>query len=211
MIVTNASKNEMILDGIVGSSWYDDGITATAVRKALDEFSGKRVTVRINSPGGVADEGIAIYNVLSEYSGGIDTMNDALAASAASVIFLAGKKRTMGKGSRVMIHRALTIEMGNADRMRKTADTLETYDKSLVEIYREYLGKTDEEIMQLLSDETWYNSQAAIDAGLATGQSGESTGAKAQVAAWFKKPPEDLALASVKRSYAALRASVAGA
>ena len=90
-----------------------------SVSDALESLDGGRATVRINSPGGSADEGIAIYNTLKRYAGGVDTINEALAASAASVIFLAGETRTMSAGSRLMIHRALTIEIGNADRMRK--------------------------------------------------------------------------------------------
>jgi ATP-dependent Clp protease protease subunit len=199
MIVANKAKNELFLDGVIGADWTGEGITAMAVSDALDSLDGARATVRINSPGGSADEGIAIYNVLKRYQGGIDTVNEALAASAASVVFLAGETRIMSSGSRIMIHRALTIEIGNADRMRKTADVLEAYDKSLVEIYSNYMSDSEESIMALLSAETWYNADNAVSSGLATAKSERKTKAKAAMAAWFKHPPEDIALQCHRR------------
>jgi ATP-dependent protease ClpP protease subunit len=128
------------------------------------------VTIRINSPGGAADEGIGIYNALRSHGGEVTTINDSLAASAASVIFLAGKNRLMGDGSRVMIHRAMGAPFGNVDEIRKGLAALESYDKSLVEIYSEFLKKDPEEILGLMKAETWYNVDDAIASGLATGR-----------------------------------------
>lgn len=199
MIVVNKAKNELFVDGVIGADWTGEGITASAVSDALESLDGNRATVRINSPGGSADEGVAIYNTLKRYSGGIDTVNEALAASAASVIFLAGENRIMSSGSRIMIHRALTIEIGNADRMRKTADVLESYDKSLVEIYSQFMSDSEESIMALLSAETWYNADNAVSSGLATSKESRKSSAKAAMAAWFKNPPEDIALSSTRR------------
>jgi ATP-dependent Clp protease protease subunit len=209
MIVVNAKKNELFLDGVIGADWYGEGITASSVNDALNALSGSRATIRINSPGGSADEGIAIYNALKRYPGGIDTVNESLAASAASVIFLAGETRTMSSGSRVMIHRALTLEIGNADKMRKTADILEAYDKSLVEIYSDYMDATDEAIMGLLSAETWYTTQEAIDAGLATEKSSSAAKPVESIAAWFKRPPEDLIQSVSRRSFVKARLAMA--
>lgn len=199
MIVVNKAKNELFVDGVIGADWTGEGITAMSVADALESLDGGRATIRINSPGGSADEGIAIYNTLKRYSGGVDTVNEALAASAASVIFLAGETRTMSSGSRIMIHRALTIEIGNADRLRKTADVLESYDKSLVEIYSQYMSDNEDSIMALLSAETWYNAEDAVSSGLATSKESRKSSAKAAMAAWFKNPPEDIALQSHRR------------
>lgn len=193
----NAKTGEIFIYDVIGSDWYGDGITGQSVSQALDELNGAKAIVRVNSPGGGADEGIAIYNALKRYKGGVDTYNDALAASAASIVFLAGENRYAGKGSRVMIHRALTIDIGNATQLRKTADTLETYDKSLVEIYSEYmLGKTTEEIISLMDEETWYGVEDAMTAGLATAKTDVKTGAEAKIASWFRKPPQDLAVSA---------------
>jgi len=194
MLKVNAKTGEVYIYDVIGKDWYGEGITGESVSEALDQLKGARATVRVNSPGGVADEGIAIYNVLKRYEGGVDTYNDALAASAASIVFLAGENRYAGVGSRVMIHRALTIDIGNASQLRKTADTLETYDKSLVEIYSEYIGGTEDDILALLDAESWYGVDAAIEAGFATAKTGKKTEAEAKMASWFKNPPQEMAV-----------------
>ena len=169
MIEIRNELNEILLSGVVGDGWGEDPITHLAVEKALRAFNGSPVTVRINSPGGAADEGIGIYNAMKSYSGEITTINDSLAASAASVIFLGGSKRLMSQGSRVMIHRALAFALGNQEELRKTIAALEAYDKSLVAIYAEYMDKTAAEIETMMSNETWINADEAIDLGIATG------------------------------------------
>lgn len=192
MLKVNASTGEIFVYDVIGNDWYGEGITGRSISDALDQLNGARATVRINSPGGVADEGIAIYNALKRYSGGVDTYNDALAASAASIVFLAGEQRIMSRGSRLMIHRALTVDIGNAPQFRKTADRLEQYDKSLAEIYSAYLPESSEDdIMKLMDDETWYTVVEALSSGLANGTA-EETEAKPKMAAWFSKPPVDL-------------------
>jgi len=192
MLKVNAKTNEIFIDDVIGADWFGEGITATNVAIALDQLNGSRANVRINSPGGSADEGIAIYNTLKRYSGGVSTFNDSLAASAASVIFLAGDERTMLSGSRLMIHKAMTIDAGNADQLRKTASVLESYDKSIVEIYAQYTSKTVDEIMSLLSDETWYNTQEAVDSGFATMIDSNHKADKPKTANWFKNAPKAL-------------------
>ena len=187
----NKDSGEIFLYGIVGDSWGEDSFTAGDVIDALGKLGGKRCTVRVNSPGGIADEGIAIYNALKRYAGGCDTVVDAIAASAASVIALAGDTRTTSAGGRWMIHRALNIAIGNANDMRKNADVLETYDKSLVEIYGKYIQKPADEIMQLLDAETWYTSEDSVTAGLST-HLGDTVAAEPMVAAWFKNAPANL-------------------
>lgn len=190
MLTINQSTGEIFLYGAVGSGWFEDGFSSMEVIQALASLGTKRAIVRINSPGGGADEGIAIYNAIKRHAGGADTHVDALAASAASVIALAGETRTTSAGGRWMIHRALTIEIGNATQMRKTADTLETYDKSLVEIYSQYLA-SGTNVMALLEAETWYTGSEAVAAGLSTAMGGASD-AKPTVASWFHNPPAAL-------------------
>lgn len=191
MLKVNAKAGEIFIYDTIGQDWFGGGITAQSVIDALEELGGKRATVRINSPGGVADEGIAIYNALKRYEGGVDTVVDSIAASAASVIALAGESRITSSGARWMIHRAMTIGIGNANEMRKTADVLDTYDKSLVEIYSAYLNKSEDEILDLLSAETWYRADEAVAAGLSTG-TGSASDAEPMVASWFKNAPAAL-------------------
>ena len=169
MIEVLNETNEILLSGIVGDGWADDPITATGVSKALKAFGSNAITVRINSPGGAADEGIAIYNLLRNHGGDVTTVNDSLAASAASVIFLGGANRLMGDGSRVMIHRAMGVAFGNQEEIRKTLQALESYDASLLDIYSQYLLNDDKAAIEaMLSAETWFGVDEAIEAGLAT-------------------------------------------
>ena len=174
MIEFHNETNEIILSGVVGDGWGDDPITKGGVRKALKSFGNGPITVRINSPGGAADEGIDIFNILRDYPGEVTTINDSLAASAASVIFLAGSKRLMNDGSRVMIHRAMSIAFGNQEEIRKTLQALESYDASLLDIYSQYLLNDDKAAIEaMLSAETWFGVDEAIDSGLATARYGK--------------------------------------
>jgi len=173
MIEVFNETNEIHLSGIVGDGWAEDSITKDGVLKALKAFGSQAVTIRINSPGGAADEGIAIFNLLRNHGGEITTVNDSLAASAASVIFLGGSNRLMGDGSRIMIHRAMGMAFGNATEIKKTLAALESYDQSLVEIYRDFLAKDPTEILSMMDSETWYNVDEAITSGLATARYGK--------------------------------------
>ena len=174
MIEVLNETNEILLTGIVGDGWDEDPITTKGVSKALKGFGANAVTVRINSPGGAADEGIAIYNLLKNHGGEVTTINDSLAASAASVIFLGGSKRLMGDGSRVMIHRAMGVAFGNSDELRKTLQALESYDASLLDIYSQYLLNDDKAAIEaMLSAETWFGVDEAIESGLATARYGK--------------------------------------
>jgi len=191
MLTVNNKTSEIFIYDTIGEDWFGGGVTAKAVIDALDMLDGKRALVRINSPGGIADEGIAIYNALKRYDGGVDTVVDSLAASAASVIALAGETRTTSAGGRWMIHRAMGLAIGNAPEMTKTAEILAKYDQSLVQIYSEYMpAGTD--IMALLAAETWYTAEEAIAAGLSTGKAQDAADAKPVNARWFKNAPQNL-------------------
>jgi len=194
MLKVNASLGEIYIYDTIGKDWFGGGIDSKQVIDALNELGGKRATIRINSPGGVADEGIAIYNALKRYHGGVDTIVDSLAASAASVIALAGESRLTAPGARWMIHRAMTVSVGNAEDMRKAAEVLQTYDNSLVEIYKQYMNPS-QDILGMMTEETWFTSVSAIDAGLSNGTVAEQELPVAMNAAWFKKAPEELAAA----------------
>lgn len=186
--------NEILLSGIVGDGWDDDPITTKGVSKALKGFGSNAVTVRINSPGGAADEGIGIYNLLKNHAGEVTTVNDSLAASAASVIFLGGSKRLMGDGSRVMIHRAMGLAFGNSDELRKTLQALESYDASLIDIYSQYMSEDKAAIEAMMSAETWFGVDEAIAAGLATARygSGKYDKKKKKMASHFDQAKANL-------------------
>ena len=191
MLKVNASTGEIFIYDVIGSDWFGEGITGSSVTSALKELGNKRATIRINSPGGVADEGIAIYNILKRHKAGVDTYNDSIAASAASIIFLAGENRYTAKGSRVMIHKASAVVWGNADEVRKQAGVLDKYDESLIEIYSEHMAIEREEIAELMAAETWYTTDEAIAAKLATATTATES-KEAKVASWFRNAPAAL-------------------
>jgi ATP-dependent protease ClpP protease subunit len=191
MILCKADTGELYLEGIVGGDWGGEGITTAAVDSALKQISGRAV-VRINSPGGSADEGVAIYNLLKRHPGGVDTHNEALAASAASIIFLAGEKRTMERGSKLMIHRAHTIAIGNQSEMSKMAEVLSLYDKDMARLYSEHMGLDEDFVLELMDEETWYDAEDAVAVKLATDMAPTVRKKAASAAPWMKKPPQEL-------------------
>jgi ATP-dependent protease ClpP protease subunit len=198
MIEVKAETNEILLSGIVGDGWDEFPITQKGVVDALRSFGSSPVTIRINSPGGAADEGIGIYNALRSHGGEVTTINDSLAASAASVIFLAGKNRLMADGSRIMIHRAMAFAMGNQDELGKVISALKSYDASLVDIYRQHMVGTDpSEIESMMGNETWFGVDESIDFGLATARYGSSDKKKKKVASQFDQAKANLVRAKM--------------
>lgn len=166
MFKVNADSGEMFIYEEIGPAMWGFVDSATVIA-ALDDMQGRRVTVRLNSPGGSVDEGVAIYNALQRHEGGVDVAIDSLAASAASFIAMAGESITIAKNARVMIHSPWTIALGNAADLRKTADILDKYDESLVSVYSERSGKSEDEIRSLMDAETWYTASEAVDNGFA--------------------------------------------
>lgn len=147
-----------------GGFW---GISAKDMGAVLDGLpeSVDRIILRINSPGGEVFEGIGILNLLRAHKAKVTAVVDGLAASAASVIAAGADDTVMSPGTQMMIHRASTIEWGNADDMRKTAKVLEGIDSSITEIYQAKAGAND--WPTLLSDETWLTAAEAQSMGLA--------------------------------------------
>jgi ATP-dependent Clp protease protease subunit len=206
MILCKADSGELFLDGIIGADWTGEGITATAVGDSLKAIKGRAI-VRINSPGGSADEGVAIYNLLKRHPGGVDTHNEALAASAASIIFLAGDKRTMERGSKLMIHRAHTIAIGNSVDMTKMSEVLAMYDTQMADLYAEYMALDSTKVLSMMTDETWFDAADAVASGLATDLSPTVRKKAAAAAAWLKHPPQDLFEEAAEKEAAAITKS----
>jgi ATP-dependent Clp protease, protease subunit len=179
---------------VIGPEWAGMDSDADLVR-ALSEFKGKPVEVRINSPGGSADMGIAMYQALKRHDGEVTTVVDSLAASAASVAFLGGSKRYMATGSRLMIHEASTIAWGDASGLRKIADVLDKYNDDIVDIYAEVSGQDPDELRTMMADETWMSRKEAIAIGFAMDTVAEPDAkaeAKIVPQSWYKKTPQAL-------------------
>ena len=191
-MLVDKQSGEIFLYQAIGADFWNEGITGETVIQALDSLGGKRAIVRINSPGGSVWDGIAIYNALKRYPGGVDVVIDSLCASIASIIALAGETRTSAKGSMWMIHRAMSFAYGNQEDVRKTLAMLETGDKTLIGIYADSMpSETPETIEAKMSAETWFTAEEAVEVGLATKTDGEAK-EKPVAANWFKHAPESL-------------------
>ncbi len=158
--------NEILIYDDIGASWFDEGVTAKGVKSQLDEMTGD-ITVRINSGGGDVFEGFAIYELLKEHDGNVTVKVDGLAASAASVIAMAGNNVFMGDTSLMMIHDPWTFTVGNSADLTKTAGLLDIIKGSIVSAYKNKIDSSDEQINTWMSDETWFNAQDAIKHGFA--------------------------------------------
>jgi len=141
--------------------------TGGNIRRKLEESKAETIHVHINSPGGSAFEGVAICNLLKNHKAKIVVHVDGFAASAASVIAMAGDEIIMPENTMLMIHRASTIEWGNAAVFEKTAKDLRKIDSALAASYKKRFVGEEGELEQLLDDETWLTAEEAVAFGLA--------------------------------------------
>ena len=159
-------KSEIYIYDVIGDPEWGM-IGAMQVIDALKKMEGKRVTVRLNTPGGSVDEGIAMYNAMKRHPGGVDTVCDGIAASMGSYLMLAGENRTATRNAMVMIHNPFSIAIGNASELRKEADVLEKYAERMLPDYAAVTGKTVDDLKVLLDAETWYVGQEIVENGFA--------------------------------------------
>lgn len=153
----------LIYDEIGGSL----GVDAKTFVEELNAITADNIGVRINSPGGSVFDAVAIYNALVMHPAKVTTYVDALAASAASVIAMAGDECVMMVGAQMMIHDALGIEIGNAKAMREMADFLDSQTTNIATIYANKAGGEIDAWLKLMYAETWMFAQEAVDLGLA--------------------------------------------
>lgn len=168
-----------ILDVIGYDFWTGGGVTSKAIKRELDaNKDAKTVKVLINSPGGDVWEGIAIHSMLNRHAGRVEVEVIGLAASAASVIAMAGEAIAMHEGAMMMIHPAWTIAMGNRSDMQSTADFLSKVDASILDIYKRRTGRNSDDVQKMVEAETWMTAHEAVDEKFATvvipAKSGES-------------------------------------
>lgn len=156
-----------VFDVIGLDYWTGEGVTAKHVSDALRRIGERDVVVNINSPGGDVFEGLAIYNLLREHKGAVTVRVLGLAASAASVIAMAGDEVQIARAGFLMIHNAWMLAAGNRHDFREYADFLEPIDTSMADIYAARSGQELEAIQRMMDGETWIGSNAAIDQGLA--------------------------------------------
>ena len=180
----------LVYEEIGENYWTGGGVTAKSVKQSLDAAgSFDSVSLRINSPGGDAFEGAAIYSLLKASGKPVNVFVDGIAASAASIIAMAGETITMSNVAMMMVHNAWSFCNGDGDDMRKCADTLDKVSASIAQAYVAKTGKTADEIKAIMDEESWMGAQECVDEGFATG-----------IAAPAEKDEEAMALASSFRS-----------
>lgn len=149
------------------------GVSAVSILNELEKAKdADQIDVYINSPGGAAFEGVAIYNMLRKHAAPVNVYVQGLAASAASVIAMAGDFISMGLGSQMMIHRVWTIALGNSTELRKEANVLDGIDNEVAAIYASRTKHPLKQALAWMADETWFGAHAAVQAGLANEVSG---------------------------------------
>jgi ATP-dependent protease ClpP protease subunit len=155
-----------ILD-VIGFDYYDGGITAKTITDTLANMDGEDVRVLINSPGGDMFEGIAIHNVLKSYDGKVTVDILGVAASAASVIALAGDEIRIAESAFYMIHNAWTNTSGDKNHFIEMAEYLSPFDKAMSELYSKKSGIKVEKIVEYMDKETFFSGKEAVEKGFA--------------------------------------------
>src|SRR4051812_40223017 len=154
--------------GDIGSSWLSESVSAARFAQELDDLGGvNALEIRLNSPGGDMFDGVAIFNTLRNHQARKVVHVDGLAASAASVIAMAGDEVVMGTGTQLMIHNAWALIVGDAEDMRKQAGVMDGLNESMARIYADRAGGKPETWRAAMDEETWYLPEEAVQAGLA--------------------------------------------
>lgn len=158
-----------IYDVIGEDFWTGEGTTSKRIAGALRRIGPGEVTVNVNSPGGDFFEGIAIYNLLREHPARVTVKVMGLAASAASVIAMAGDEIQISEVGFLMVHNAWAIAVGNRHDFREAAAMLEPFDDAMAGLYASRAGVAKPEAAAWMDAETWFNGGRAVEAGLADG------------------------------------------
>lgn len=157
------SERTLYLDGeISDETWYGDEITPQMFKDELNKATGD-ITLWINSPGGDCFAAAQIYNMLMDYNGNVTVKIDGLAASAASVIAMAGTKVCMSPVAMMMIHNPATIAIGDEAEMQKAIDMLAEVKESIVNAYEIKTGMSRVSIAHLMDAESWFNAKKAVE------------------------------------------------
>ena len=153
---------------IASESWYDDDLTPQMFRDELFKGKGK-VTIWINSPGGDCVAASQIYSMLMDYPGEVTVKIDGVAASAASVIAMAGTKVLMAPTALMMIHNPATMAYGDHNEFQKAIEMLSEVKESIINAYELKTGQPRLKLSRLMESETWMNANKAVELGFADG------------------------------------------
>lgn len=157
----------LYLNGTIAEeSWFDDDVTPKIFKEELENHQGD-ITVWINSPGGDCIAAAQIYNLLIEHKGNVTVKIDGIAASAASVIAMAGTTVKMSPVAMLMIHNPMTIAYGNTSEMEKAIEMLQEVKESIINAYELKTGLSRNKLSKLMDNETWMDARKAVELGFA--------------------------------------------
>ena len=164
---TETAQRTLFLNGTIAEeSWFDDDVTPALFKEELNAGNGD-ITVWINSPGGDCVAAAQIYNMLMNYKGNVTVKIDGIAASAASVIAMAGTKVCVSPVSMMMIHNPATIAFGDSTEMKKAIDMLDEVKESIINAYEIKTGMRRTKLSHLMDAETWMDANKAVELGFA--------------------------------------------
>ena len=198
----SSDANTISIFDVIGRDYWDEGVTAKRISGALRSMNGADVTVNINSPGGDMFEGLAIYNLLREYQGKVTVKVLGIAASAASIIAMAGDDIQIGRGAFLMIHNCWVFAIGNRHDFAELAESLAPFDRAMADIYSARSGLDMGTVEKLMDAESYIGGSEAVDKGLADGllSADEVAGGDESPAAALRKLDALLAKTNTPRS-----------
>ena len=160
-------KCVLLLDGeISDETWWGDEVTPQMFRSELNAAEGD-IDLWINSPGGDCYAAAQIYNMLMEYKGNVNVKIDGIAASAASVVAMAGSTVEISPLGMLMIHNPMTVSIGDTHEMERTITFLAEIKESIINSYELKTGLSRAKISRLMDAETWMNAKKAVELGFA--------------------------------------------
>ena len=165
----NTGSAELIFNGPISEdTWFGDEITPAMFRNELAKVSGD-LTVWLNSPGGDVFAASQIYTMLRNHKGKVTVKIDGIAASAASVVAMAGDETLIAPTGMLMIHNPSTVAFGNKEAMQKAIELLDEVKESIINAYEEKSGLSRSKIARMMDEETWLNAKKAQSLGLVDG------------------------------------------
>lgn len=165
----NSDARTLYFNGAIAEeSWFGDEITPKAFKEELESSQGD-IVIWLNSPGGDCIAASQIYSMLMNYKGNITVKIDGIAASAASVIAMAGTNVLMAPTALMMIHNPLTVAIGDSEEMQRAIDMLSEVKESIINAYEIKTSLSRVRLSNLMDAETWLNANKALELGFADG------------------------------------------
>lgn len=168
-LVKEGDEADIIVFGDITSwPWLESDVSSYNLQREIAGLEVNRINVHINSYGGECAEALAIYNTLKRHPAEVVTYVDGFACSAATVIFMAGSRRIMAQASNFLVHPAWSQISGNAEALRKEAESLDAITEQSIKAYMTGLKKSREELLELMAEEKFLTPEQALEWGFAT-------------------------------------------